>query len=46
MNASVVGGQALASSTSDPTRDLKVGSVVATLPGAWRWTGWPGVIVL
>ena len=33
------------------TSDLKVGSPVATLPGAWRYrvsagTGWPGVSIL
>ena len=38
-------------SGSSHTSDLKIGTPVATLPGAWRyrvsaWTGWPGVSVL
>ena len=33
------------------TSDLKIGTPVATLPGAWRYrvsagTGWPGVSIL
>ena len=33
------------------TSDLKIGTPVATLPGAWRYrvsdgTGWPGVNIL
>ena len=33
------------------TSDLKIGTPVAALPGAWRyrvrtWTGWPGVSIL
>ena len=33
------------------TSDLKIGTSVATLPGAWRYrvstgTGWPGVSIL
>ena len=36
---------------SSHTSDLKTGTTVATLPGAWRyrvsaWTGWPGVSIL
>ena len=35
-------------SASSHTGDLKIGTLVATLPGAWRYrvsaeTGWPGV---
>ena len=38
-------------SASSPTRDLKIGTPVATPPGAWRYrvnagTGWPGVSIL
>ena len=38
-------------SWSGHTSDLKIGTPVATLPGAWRYrvsagTGWPGVSVL
>ena len=38
-------------SGSSHTSDLKIGSPVATLPGAWRdrvssGTGWPGVSIL
>ena len=38
-------------SGSSHTRDLNIGSPVATLPGAWRYrvsvgTGWPGVTIL
>ena len=38
-------------SGSGHTSDLKIGTPVATLPGAWRYrvsagTGWPGVSVL
>ena len=34
-----------------PTSDLKIGTPVATLPGAWHyrvsaWTDWPGVSIL
>ena len=36
---------------SSHTSDLKIGTPVATLPGAWRYrvstgTGWPGVSIL
>ena len=36
---------------SGHTIDLKIGTPVATLPGAWRYrvsagTGWPGVSIL
>ena len=36
---------------SSHTRDLKIGTPLATLPGAWRYrvsagTGWPGVSIL
>ena len=36
---------------SSHTRDLKIGTQVATLPGTWRYrvsvgTGWPGVSIL
>ena len=36
---------------SSHTSDLKIGTLVATLPGAWRYrvsagTGWPGVSIL
>ena len=36
---------------SSPTSDLKIGTLVATLPGAWRYrvsagTSWPGVSIL
>ena len=35
----------------ESTSDLKIGTPVATLPGAWRYrisagTGWPGVSIL
>ena len=38
-------------SGSSHTRDFKIGTPVATLPGAWRYrvsagTGWPGVNIL
>ena len=38
-------------SGSSHTSDLKIGTPVATLPGAWRYrvsagTGWPGVSIL
>ena len=38
-------------SGSSHTSDLKIGTPVATLPGAWRYrlsagTGWPGVSLL
>ena len=38
-------------SGSSHTSDLKTGSQVATLPGAWRYrvsagTGWPGISIL
>ena len=38
-------------SGSSQTSDLKIGTPVATLPGAWRYgvsigTGWPGVSIL
>ena len=38
-------------SWSSHTSDLKIGTLVATLPGAWRYrvgagTGWPGVTIL
>ena len=38
-------------SSHTATSDLKIGTPVATLPGAWRYrvsagTGWPGVSVL
>ena len=38
-------------SGSNHTNDLKIGTPVATLPGAWRsrvsaGTGWPGVSIL
>ena len=38
-------------SRSSHTSDLKTGTPVATLPGAWHcrvsaWTGWPGVSML
>ena len=38
-------------SGSNHTSDLKIGTPVATLPGAWRYrvsagTGWPGVSIL
>ena len=38
-------------SRSSHTSDLKIGTPVATLPGAWRYgvsagTGWPGVSIL
>ena len=38
-------------SGSSHTSDLKIGTPVATLPGAWRCrvsagTGWPGVCIL
>ena len=37
-------------SGSSHTSDLKIGTSVATLPGAWcyrvgAWTGWPGVSI-
>ena len=36
---------------SSHTSDIKIGTPVATLPGAWRYrviagTGWPGVSIL
>ena len=38
-------------SGSSDTSDLKIGTPVSTLPGAWRYrvsagTGWPGVSIL
>ena len=38
-------------SGSNPTSDLKIGTPVASLPGAWRYwvstgTGWAGVSIL
>ena len=38
-------------SGSSHTSDFKIGTPVATLPGAWRYrvsagTGWPGVSIL
>ena len=38
-------------SGSSHTSDFKIGTPVATLPGAWcyrvsTWTGWPGVSIL
>ena len=38
-------------SGSNHSSDLKIGTPVATLPGAWcsrvsAWTGWPGVSIL
>ena len=38
-------------SRSNHTSDLKIGTPVATLPGAWHYrvstgTGWPGVSIL
>ena len=38
-------------SGSSHTSDLKIGTPLATLPGAWRYrvsagTGWPGVSIL
>ena len=38
-------------SGSSHTRDLKIGTQVATLPGSWQYrvsagTGWPGVSIL
>ena len=47
----VTSGQTLPSSLTFRASDLKIGTPVATLPGAWRYrvstgTGWPGVSIL